>query len=75
MDVFDPLLVRFPISTTTDTIDTTALTMLTTTPTLLPICCQEYATHDHQYVTSTIWPTITTTMYQIGVIASIGIDW
>ena len=34
-----------------------------------------YATHDHQYVTGTIWPTIATTMYQIGVIASIGIDW
>ena len=34
-----------------------------------------YATHDHQYVTGAMWPTIATTMYQIGVIASIGIDW
>ena len=34
-----------------------------------------YHTHDHQYVTGTVWPTIATTMYQVGVIASIGIDW
>ena len=42
-EVFDPLLVRFSttIITTTYTIDTTALTMLMTIPTLLPICCQD----------------------------------
>ena len=33
-----------------------------------------YATHDHQYVAGTIWPTIAMIMYQIGVIASIVID-
>ena len=34
-----------------------------------------YATYNHQYVTGTIWPTIAMTMYEIGVIASVGIDW
>ena len=39
-EVFHPLLVRFSttISTTNDTIDTNAPTMLMTTPTRLPMC-------------------------------------